>query len=154
MTSIKTPSENIAKTLKGKRILFLENDSSLSNGLDEFERILKESNIEHTILFELSEMPLDEIAKAINEHDGIIFMTQWVYDVSKKLKDYMFSLSEKKIVIEAYINEPTWYFKPKTIHDVYIYSCMVLYGRADKSTETFYKLSQKPYWDYKNQFNR
>lgn len=154
MAKIKTPTENIIKTLKGKRILFLENGSCLENGVEEFERILKGAKIEYTILFNLSKVPLNEIVKAINEHDGIIFMTQWVYDVSRKLKEYMFSLKEKKIVIEAYISEPTWYYKPKTIHDVYIYSCMVPWGRAEKETEKFYKLSKKPYWDYKNKFNR
>lgn len=138
---------NIVNTLRGKKVLFLENDNELDNGLDEFQRILEANDIEHKILFDLSSMNLQEIAKEINNHDAIVFMTQWVYDIAKKLKDYMFSLTEKKIVIEAYINTPTWYYKPKTIHDVYIYSCM------GKESENFYKLSNKPYWNYKNNFN-
>ncbi len=151
---MKTPSENIAASLKGKRMLFLENDISLGNGLQEFESILKSANIDYTILFDLSDKPIEEIVKAINEHDGIVFMTQWVYDVSNKLKEYMFSLDKKKIIVEAYINEPTWYYKPKTIHDVYIYTCMVYFGKPQKETEKFYKLSSKAYWDYKNKFDK
>jgi hypothetical protein len=40
---ISTPSENILKTLKGKKVLFLENDNSLDNGLDCFEQRLTRS---------------------------------------------------------------------------------------------------------------
>ena len=152
--SIKTPEENIIKTLKGKKVLFLENDNVLENGLDEFENILKRGEITYTILFELSEKPMEEIIKAIAEHDAIIFMTQWVTETSKKLADHMFSLKKKKIVIEAYICDPTWYYKPKTKHDVYIYMCMTHFGEADKESEKFYKLSGTSYWDYKNEFDK
>lgn len=151
---INTPEQNIAKTLKGKKMLFLENDNGLHHGLDELENILKRNNIEYAVLFEIDKKPIEDIIKAINEHDGIIFMTQWVYEVSRKLKEYMFSLKEKKIVIETYISEPSFYYKPKSAHDVYIYKCPMIFSKPDKKHESFYKLSQKPYWDYKNKFNR
>lgn len=151
-----TPEQNIIKTLKGKKVVFLERDSSLANGLDEFERILKSSGIEYKVLFDLEEKQLEEIIKEINEHDALVFMTQWVYDISKKLFEYVKSLPEKKIVIEGYINEPTWYYSTQhgTHHDVYIYSCQVIFGKADKDTETFFKLTEKPYWDYENGFDK
>lgn len=154
--AIKSPSENVIDTLKGKKVLFLENDSELNNGLDEFERILKGADIEYTVLFELSELPLQTITEAINSYDAIVFQTQWVYDIAKKLFEYVKALPEKKIVIECYINEPTWYYKSQhgSKHDVFIYSCQVHWGEADKETETFYKLTNKAYWDYKNGFNR
>ena len=153
---IKSPSHNIIKTLKKKKVLFLENDTKLSNGLDEFERILKEASIEYKALFELSELPIQEIKDAINECDVIVFQTRWVYDIAKKLFEYVKALPEKKIVVECYINNPTWYYKSQhgSKHDVYIYSCIVYFGEADKETEKFYKLTNKPYWDYKNKFNK
>lgn len=151
---IKTPEQNVIKTLTGKKVLFLENDNSLGNGLNEFENILKRGNIQYKILFSLSEMEVEDIIKEILSHDAIIFQTQWVYPISRKLSEYMFSLKEKKIVIECYISEPTWYYKPKAVHDVYIYHVMTLWGEAEKDTEAFYKLSEKPYWDYKNKFNK
>lgn len=103
-------------------------------------------------MFDLSSLTLEEIKKNIDEHDVIVFMTQWVYDISKKIAEYMFSLKTKKVVIEVYIYEPTWYYKPKTIHDVYIYSHQKSKFSEDKIK--FYKLSNKPYWDYKNEFNK
>lgn len=145
--------ENIFNTLVGKKVLFIENDNALENGLDEFENILKKIGVKYTVLFTASEQPFDKILSAINTHDCIVFQTQWVYDISKKIKEYMLSLLQKKIVIECYISEPSFYYKPDTIHDVYIYSCQSYWGEADKETETFYKLSDKAYWDYKNGFD-
>lgn len=154
--ALKTPTQNVIKTLTGKKVLFLENDNGLNNGLDEFERILQSANIEYTVLFDLSEKPLDEIIKAINECDAIVFMTQWVYKIANILFDYIKSLPEKKIVVEVFISEPTWYYKSQhgSKHDVYIYSCQMYFGEAEKDTEEFYKLTNKPYWDYKNGFNK
>ncbi|HUS48525.1 MAG TPA: hypothetical protein VMZ91_00025 [Candidatus Paceibacterota bacterium] len=151
---ILTPSENILKTLKGKKVLFLENDTSLNDGLDCFEQRLIENEIEYKTLFNLEEVPFDDILKSISECDCIVFMTQWVYEASKKIKEYMFALKDKKIVIEVYICEPTWYYKPRSAHDVYIYSCYRPWKSDPIEDEKFYKLSQKPYWDYKNKFNR
>ena len=149
-----TPEQNIIATLKGKKVLFLEGDNSLENGLEEFEAILKRGDIEYTLFFNIEEKELSDITTAINNHDCIVFMTQWVYDISKTLSEYMFSLQDKKIVIEAYITEPTWYYTPKnTIHDVYIYSCMMCWGEPLKDNETFYKLSDNAYWNYENKFD-
>lgn len=150
-----TPEQNVVKTLKGKKVLFLENDNVLQNGLDEFERILKKEGIDYTVLFDLSNTPLETIVTAINECDVIVFQTTWVYEISNKLFDYVSSLPDKKIVVEVFINEPTWYYASQhgTHHDVYIYSCMTFYGDADKDTEKFYKLTDKPYWDYVNKFD-
>lgn len=155
---MKTPEQNIKKVLAGKKVLFLENDNGLSDygGQTEFEDILKKNGIEYTLMLGLSDnYTMEEIVKAIHSHDCIVFMTQWVYEIAQKLRDFMFSLQEKKIVIEVYINEPSWYYKPKdAVHDVYIYTCQVIWDEADKETESFYKLTDKPYWDYKNKFDK
>jgi hypothetical protein len=85
-----------------------------------------------------------------------VFQTQWVYDISKKLLEYVKSIPKKKIVVECYIYEPTWFYKRQhgSKHDVYVYSCDVLFGEENKENETFYKLTNKPYWSYKNEFNK
>lgn len=152
-----TPEQNIVNTLRGKRVLFLENDNSFSSvgGQKEFVSILDNNGIEHTDLFDFRyKYSMEEIAKIIGEHDALCFMTQWVSEESIKLRDYMFSLKDKKDVIEIHIAEPTWYYKPDVVHDVYIYRCTVHWGEPDKDTERFYKLSDKPYWDYKNNFDK
>lgn len=150
-----SPEFNIFQTLRGKRVLFLENDNTLAHGLDEFERILQRAQIEYKVLFDLSSIPMEEIKKAIGECDVIVFQTRWVYDISMKLLDYMRSISDKKIVIECYIGEPTWYYKHNhgTHHELYIYKCPVYWGEPDKKRECFYKITDKPYWDYENEFD-
>ncbi len=155
-TKINTPEQNVLKTLRGKKVLFLENDSELAHGLDEFERILQRGGIEYKALFNLSELPLETITQHINEYDAIVFQTQWVYEIATKLFEYVKNLPKKKIVIEVYINEPTWYYASQhgSKHDVYIYTCMVSWGEPDKETESFHKLTNVPYWDYKNKFNK
>lgn len=151
-----SPEQNIAETFKDKKVLFLENDCVLENGLDEFERILRRTGIEYRVMFDLSEQPLVDITNAISECDVIVFMTQWVYDISKTLFKYVSELEHKKSIVEVYISEPTWYYASQhgTHHDVYIYSCNVHWGEADKDTEKFYKLTEEPYWDYKNNFDK
>lgn len=153
---IKTPEENIVSLLDGKKVLFLERDGSLQDGLDEFENILKRAKIKHTLMFNISESKMDKITKAINDHDAIVFMTQWVYEISTRLHKYVSSLPDKKIIIEVFVSEPTWYYKKQhgTKHDVYVYSCPTHFGEPDKSDEEFYKLSNKPYWEYKNKFDK
>lgn len=94
-------------------------------------------------MFDLSEKPLSEIAKAINECDVIVFQTTWLSDVSKKLFDYISSLPTKKIIVEVYIFEPTWYYASQhgSKHDVYIYN---------DRFEIFWLLCDRPYWEEKN----
>lgn len=147
---------NILKSFKGKRILFLENSSCFDEygGQEEFVAILDKLNIEHTDMFSISEdYTIEQIKEAILEHDAICFMTQWVYEIAGTIRDYMFQLQSPKDVIEIYINEPSFYYAPETCHTVYIYTCDTYFGEAEKETEKFYKLSDKPYWDYKNKFD-
>lgn len=70
--------------------------------------------------------------------------------------EYIRELPEKKIVVEVYIHEPTWYYASQhgSIHDVYIYTCRMCFGKAEKDTEKFYKLTDKAYWDYENKFDK
>ena len=150
--NMKTPTQNIVNTLTGKRVLFLENDNGLYNGLDKFESILKTNDIECKALFEVSELPMNVIVEHINEYDVIVFQTTWQTEYSKKLSDYIFALKTPKIIIEVPISDPTWYYKPKDIaHELYFYKPpFEWYIEA----ETFIKLSDKAYWDYENKFDQ
>jgi hypothetical protein len=154
---VKKATENIITTLKNKNVLFLENDNGLYHGLDQIEELLIKHKIEYKCLFEVSEIPFDKIVKEIQKCDVIVFQTQWVYKIAGQICEYMFSSKEKKIVIECYISDPTWFYKPKAVHDVYICKPPLRQWKDDEVNEDdwrFYKLSQKPYWDYKNNFNR
>jgi hypothetical protein len=149
---MKTAVQNVINTLKGKKVLFLEGDNGLYHGLDRIEKILIEEGIEYKALFEVRSLPMTDIVAHINEYDAIIFQTQWVYEVSQEIKRFAFGMKDKKIFIECYISEPTWYYKPKVVHDVYIFKGPLKW-QSDEDIR-FYKLSQKAYWDYKNKFNR
>ena len=74
MAKIKTPTENIIKTLKGKRMLFLENGSCLENGVEEFERIL---NVPCTIYSNISGRITD--VKIEKEDEEFLYYRE-VYD--------------------------------------------------------------------------
>lgn len=140
---------NIASVLKGKKVLFIENDNELGHGIDLFEDILKKVGVEYNILFQVDEVDKEKVFRLISEHDAIVYMTQWVYQVSRDIKDYMLWLRESKIVIEIYISEPTWYYQLEDVpHQMYIFC-----GYPPDSPE-FYKLSRTPYWDYKNKFDK
>lgn len=148
---MKTPIENIVTTLTGKKVLFLENDNGLYNGLDQFEQILIDNNIEYKCLFDVQGQELSSIIKAIKECDAIVFQTTWVYEKSRMLRDYLFESVDKKIIIECFSRvDPTWFYKPDVVHDVYIAQHMFF-----RDPEwTFCKLTKKPYWDYKNKFDK
>lgn len=148
--TIKTPEENVKSLLTGKKVLFLENDNTLQDGVKCFYQILKKNKIASTVLYELSEVSLEEIARQINSHDAIVFQTTWLTESSKKLYEYVSKLQQKLIVIEVYVNEPTWYYSSQhgTQHDVFIFQ-----GLEHIDLE-FYKLTNNPYWDYKNKFDK
>lgn len=147
---MRTPKENVLDTLTGKKVLFIEIDGCLENGIEYIEEIIKEANIEHEIIFYASQKPVASIIDKIKEADAIIFMTQWLSETAKLLTEYVRSLQSKKIVIQVYINTPTWYYSSQhgTVHDVYVYS------NLDGRHERFYKLTEKAYWDYENEFDK
>jgi len=154
---MKTAVQNLIKTLKGKKVLFLENDNGLYHGLDQIEEKFIENNISYKCLFDVSNKQFDEILEAIKQSDAIVFQTQWVYEISGKIKEYMFASTDKKIVIECYISDPTWYYKPNVVHDVYVCKPPLRAWKDDKVDDkdwSFFKLSDKPYWGYKNKFNK
>jgi hypothetical protein len=149
---MKTAKQNIVSLLTHKKVLFLEGDNGLYHGLEKVEQILIDAGIEYKALFNVRERPIDDIVAHIMQYDAIIFQTQWVYQVSQEIKKFAFGMKSKRIFIECYLSDPTWYFKPKVAHDVYILKAPLQWQTEEDMK--FYKLSQKPYWDYKNKFNR
>lgn len=154
MSSVKTPRENLLNVLQGKKVLFIENDHGLYNGLERLEDFLKENKIEYKCLFDVQKMPFENIVKAISENDAIVFQTQWVYEIARKLSQFLQDYKEKKIVIEVPVGaDPTWYYLPKgVVHDLYFLQL------ANKDTwyqeDKFLKITDKPYWDYENNFDK
>lgn len=151
---MKTSQENILSVLKDKSILFIENDMGLYNGLDKVEELLIENKIKYNCLFDVSSLPLEYVKKQIEWSNVIIFQTTWTYEVSKQIHDFIASIkNDNKIIIEHYVNEPSWYYKPDVAHDVYI--CRTpLRDLDDIDDWEFYLLSEEPYWDYENKFDK
>lgn len=153
---MKTAKENLYDTLKGKKVIFLENgtDKYLDNGLQNVEAFLKEKKIKYKIWNVDPEVnSFEKTLLQIKKHDAIIFQSQWLYDISKKLNLYMRESKEKKIIIEVYVGcDPTWYYHPEgVVHDVYILPAPL--ERTYPREWRFYKLSDKAYWNYENEFD-
>ncbi len=151
---MRTPEQNIIKTFKGKKLLCIENDNGLDNGVDTFQQILEKNGIEHRVIYDASNVPIEEIIAAIDWCDGIFFMTQWVYEISKKILEYVRNYQRPLDIIEICISEPTWYYKHQAgadQHNIYWYRKPLDYS---EDWERFFKLSNKPYWEYKNKFNK
>lgn len=113
-------NKQLLKTFKGKRVLFIENDFTMHNSVGNFWRWCIENKIEYNCLFNVSKLPLEYTTEQLKWFDVIAFQTQWVYEVSHKLHEIVSNMKDKKIVVECYIGDPTWYVKPKVVHDVYI----------------------------------
>jgi hypothetical protein len=117
---MKTPKQNLSKVLKGKKILFIENDRGLYNGLDFLVEYFKKAKITYDCLFQADEKPIEDVLKAISETDVIIFQTTWRTDTRKKLSNFLYESKDKKIIIEHCINDPHWYYQPDgVVHDIY-----------------------------------
>jgi len=110
----------LLKITKGKRVLFLENDFTMHNAVGNFYDWCKLTNTEHNCLFNIGKLPLQYILEQIDWFDIISFQTTWTYKISHVLEEEIKKLKSKKIVIECYTNEPSYYRKPKGIkHDLY-----------------------------------
>jgi hypothetical protein len=114
-------NKSMLKVLRNKNILFLENDNSLHDAVGNFETWLVENKVRNNVLYDVQHLSLDYIKGQIDYADVIAFQTTWTYEVSQTLREYLTKLKNKKIIIECYISEPTWWRKPKgVIHDIYV----------------------------------
>lgn len=152
---MKSAKENLIKVLTGKKMLFLENDNGLSNDAGRLANFMDNSGLHYNTLFDLRNIPFYDIIAQIESADGIIFQTQWVYSISTQIKKFMFALQTPKIVIECCLADPSWYYIPKNIvHYLYILKAYEPWEEEGGREWEFYKITNKPYWDYKNKFNK
>lgn len=59
--------ENLLSVIKGKKVLFLENDGGLYQDLDVFEKWLINHKIKYKCLFNVVDVPFKKIVSAINK---------------------------------------------------------------------------------------
>jgi hypothetical protein len=131
--------KELLKLFKNKSIVFLENGTSLDDLGINLSSFLKDNNIKFDCIFEVEKLGLQEVLKRCRSVELIIFHTTWVYPVSKQLKEAFMSIKNKefkKSFVELYVHEPTFYSKPKTIHDMYILNSY----DADLKNWDFYRL--------------
>ncbi len=70
------------------------------------------------------ELPFEYIIKQIDWFDVIVYQTTWTYEISHAIAEYLRNSNEKKIIVECYMSEPSFYRKPKGIvHDMYNWTC-------------------------------
>lgn len=114
-------SDKLHDILAGKRILFIENDSSLDYSVGKFYRWTLAHGIDSYALFKVKELPLEFTASKIIEYDVIVYMSQYVYESTHQLIEFVKSLPASKTIIECYISEPKWYGIPKGAehHNIY-----------------------------------
>lgn len=112
--------KKMLKVFSGRRVLFLENDYTMHDSVGNFWLWCRENKIEHNCLYNVGKLPVDYILEQLDWFDVIAFQTQWVSEKSHLLKEAISKLKDKKIVVECYISQPTWFYKPKVVHDVYV----------------------------------
>lgn len=117
---MKTASENLLGVVKGKFILFLENEEDLSIDLQHIGTFLTENKLDYKALNDLPNLDFEVIAEAIRASDVIIFQSTWVAAIVSKLHEFFTSLKDPKHIIEVYTDRPHWFYKPETAHEVYI----------------------------------
>ena len=112
--------KEMLKTFSGKDILFLENDNQLHGPVGNFEFWLIENKIKYNALYSVNDLSLEYIKGQIDYADVIAFETTWTYEVSRNIETFLTASKSKKIIVECYTNEPSWWVKPKgVVHDMY-----------------------------------
>lgn len=113
--------KSMLKLFSGKDILFLENDNRLHGPVGNLEIWLIENKIKYNSLFNVSDLSMEYIKGQIAYADIIAFETTWTYEVSKNIEKFLTLSKDKKIIVECYICDPSWYYKPKgVVHDMYV----------------------------------
>lgn len=157
---MKTASENLLGVIKGKSILFLENQADLSIDLEHIETFLKLNQLEYKALNDLPKLDFEVITEAIRASEVIIFQTTWTKEIVSRLHKFLLELKEPKHIIEVYIDKPHWFYKPDAVHEVYIMRTnsqefMSMYENDPTPNWQFFKLhSTIPIWKFKNKFDK
>jgi hypothetical protein len=142
--------KQLLKLFAGRDVLFLENSIGLHDAVGNLERWLIENKVKYNAIFSIGDLGkleggVDYIMERISESDIIVFETTWTYDISKILEKKIAAMKNKKIIVEVYISEPSWWYKPKGVkHDVYVFSS----EDEDMDNWDFDKLRlNKPIWE-------
>lgn len=119
-----TTQKELLSICQKQRVLFLENDFTLNHAVGNFFKWCIDNKIEYNALFNLQKLSTDYVLEQVQWFDVIAFQTQWVDDNARELKTKIASMKESKKIIECYIHEPTWFYKPNgVVHDVFVLDC-------------------------------
>ena len=157
---MKTASENLLGVVRGKFILFLENDADLSIDLEHIELFLKENKLDYKALNDLPNLDFEAIAEAIKASQVIIFQSTWTAAIVSKLNEFFIGLKDPKDIIEVYTDRPHWFYKPDTAHEVYImrtnsYLFDPMFESDPLPYWELHKLHPSiPIWKFKNKFDK
>lgn len=116
-------TKELKSLIAGKKILFLENDSILDNSVGNFYRWTLENKIDSFCLFDIRHLPKEFIAAKIIEYDLIAFQSQFVYEESRALVEFVKGLKIPKTFIEC---QPESHFNKSTApqHQIFALDCM------------------------------
>lgn len=128
---------------------------TLTPNWKEIERrsaIAKEHKLKYHTILDISNANFESVLRQIKHHDVIVWESRYVYDISRKLEGLMGDINiPRKILIECYISEPRWWYKPKGVHhDIYILnSHSIEEGIEGMDDWKFYNLKydEKAIWD-------
>jgi len=116
--------EDMLKVFGGKHILFLERDCSLSSVVRAFEKWLIENKIHYNVLYDVGNLSLSYIEDQLRygPWNFIAFQSTWTTDVTQKMYTAFKNMEMQYSIVECYINEPHFYYTPKSIanHVVYV----------------------------------
>lgn len=116
-------TQKLKNIIGNKKILFIENSSFLDNSIGNFYHWTIEEGIDSFCLFSIKNIPLDFIKAKIIEYDVIAFQSQFVYQNSLLLKDFVTELQIEKTIIGCSISHVISY-NPSKIHTFYNLDCM------------------------------
>lgn len=110
-------NDHMTTLLKGiigdRRLLILENDSTLSDSIEHFYLWCVENKIQVNILYRVSELPIEYIKEEINWADMIAYMSTYTYEIVDNLIALVKSFKDPKRIIECYIDKPGFRCLPK-----------------------------------------
>lgn len=147
-----TVQYNLATTFKGKNVLFIENDYGLTPGLQHLRFLFSQYKIRYIELYGVGNTNADAVASLIKigDIDGIAFQTTWTYESSHNFRKAILEIQKPLLILESYVAEPTLYYAIEdSPHTFFIYK-----HSNEERRHKFYKLSQNPYWNYENGFDK
>ena len=110
--------KKLDKLVGNRDVLFIERDNILTDSVGKFYEWCVQAKKYVTPLCRLNDLSFDYICESVRWADVIVFMTQGDAEITEPLMKFLASLNrngEQKIIIECYINEPTFLYLPKEL---------------------------------------